>query len=79
MQIKQKVEANSAIVKAMEEKEMRIFTQLEDLKTQKTYDQESQEQRIKDLQSVLDQKQQVGSDLEREVKSKDRMLSERQE
>ena len=35
--------------------------------------------RVRDLTHLLDQKQQVCSDLEREVKQKEKMLAERQE
>ena len=68
LQLKQKVDSQISQFKGMEEKEMRIFTQLEDLRSQKAYDEDHLQKRIKDFESVLDQKQQICSDLEREVK-----------
>ena len=62
----------------MEEKEMRLFSQLEDLRSQRTQDEEQWNSRVKDLSSVLETKQQVCGDLEREVKQKEKMLAERQ-
>lgn len=61
----------------MEEKEIKLFSQLEDVRSQKTSEEDLWNARFKDLQSILDSKQQVCSDLEREVKQKEKMLAER--
>ena len=57
LQLKQKVDSQTSVMKGMEEKEMRIFTQLEDLRSQKAFDEENLQKRIRDFESVLDQKQ----------------------
>ena len=52
----------------MEDKELRLFSQLEEIKSQRVSEEELLNTRIKDLSSMLDSKQQVSADLEREVK-----------
>lgn len=77
MSLRQKIDSQANQIKVLEDKEMRLFSQLEDLKHVKALDEEQLNQRVKDLNKMLDSKQQICSDLEREVKQKEKMLAER--
>ena len=63
----------------MEEKELRLFSQLEELKSARLSEEEAQTVRMKDLDGVLNAKNQLICALEREVKQKEKILTERQE
>ena len=53
--------------------------QSEELKSQLQVERETNQTKLKDLEKVLQQKSYIVFDLEREVKKKEKMLSERQE
>ena len=61
----------------MEDKEIKLFSQLEELKTNHLQELEARSQRIKDLENLMGIRNQVVGELEREVKQKDKMLAER--
>ena len=61
----------------MEDKEIKLFSQLEELKTNHLQELEAKSQRIKDLENLMGIRNQVVGELEREVKQKDKMLAER--
>ena len=61
----------------MEDKEIKLFSQLEELKTNHMQELEARSQRIKDLENLMGIRNQVVGELEREVKQKDKMLAER--
>lgn len=46
---------------------MRLFSQLEEIRSQKSLEEDHLQKRIGDQSSMLDQKQQVCGDLEREI------------
>ena len=52
----------------MEDKELRLFSQLEELKNLRVNEEEAQGQRMKDLENVVTAKNQLIGELEREVK-----------
>ena len=79
MALKQKIEQQASQLKIMEEKELKLFSQLEEVRSQRTLEEDQWGAKVKDLTAILDQKQQVCGDLEREVKQKEKMLTERQE
>ena len=66
-------------IKQMEEKEVKLFSQLEELKANHSQEVESHLMRIKDLENLVGVRNQVVGELEREVKQKEKMLAERQE
>ena len=75
--LKQRIEGSVGQIKAMEDKEIKLFSQLEELRAQKSLDDEHLNRRLKDQTSLLDQKQVLCQDLEREIAQKDKLLSER--
>ena len=52
----------------MEDKEIKLFSQLEDLKINHLQELEAKSQRIRDLENLMGIRNQVVSELEREVK-----------
>ena len=52
----------------MEDKEIRLFSQLEELKSLHSTEIEAKEIRVKDLENMMTVKNQLISELEREVK-----------
>ena len=61
----------------MEDKELRLFSQLEELKGLRQNEEDAQAVRMKDLEHVMNAKNQMIGELEREVKQKEKMLAER--
>ena len=61
----------------MEDKELRLFSQLEELKGLRQNEEDAQAVRMKDLEHEMNAKNQMIGELEREVKQKEKMLAER--
>lgn len=56
MALKQRIESMSCQLKSMEDKEFRLFSQLEEVKAQRVSEEELANSRIKDLSAMLDAK-----------------------
>lgn len=63
----------------MEKKEIKLFSQLEEARELQLKESHSHESRVRDLEELMFKKEASISELEREVKTKDKTLMERQE
>lgn len=64
-------------MKVLEDKEVKWYMQSEELKSQLQVERDTNQTKLKELEKLLQQKSYIVFDLEREVKKKEKMLSER--
>ena len=63
----------------METKELRLYSQLEEAKQLQQSESKEREQRTRELEELIFKKEGTIADLEREIRTKDKTLMERQE
>jgi hypothetical protein len=77
--LQRKLESLQVQIQHMESKEVRLFGQLEEAKALQVRESQEKEQRTQELEELIFKKESTIADLEREIRTKDKTLMERQE
>ncbi len=77
--LQSKIESLTVQMGHMETKELRLYSQLEEAKQLQQSESKEREQRTRELEELIFKKEGTIADLEREIRTKDKTLMERQE